>query len=230
MAYKIPYECICCGGCMERCPVNAIHPKNGYYIIDEDRCIDCGICRDTCPYDLPYFAGEDDSKPHRLRVYQIDAEKCIGCTLCSRKCPVGACVGEKKKPFEIDPSLCIGCGACAQKCPKHAISFTGEPIPELTYSIDPVKCVSCDMCKQHCHFDAIVGELVPKFVVDMTGVYHVPYEILSDKCVKCGACTTWCTQQAISPTIPDIIDIRHELLEQRRAEVPVQGTEHALGV
>ena len=50
MAYKIEYECIACGACMERCPPHAIHPAVNHYVVDPNQCIDCGICEETCPY------------------------------------------------------------------------------------------------------------------------------------------------------------------------------------
>ena len=231
MTYRIPYECMCCGGCMERCPMGAIHPCNGYYEVDEDLCIDCGICLETCPYNYPYLVGEpDDPRDHRLRVYAIDPETCIGCTACSRICPVGAAVGEVKQPFTIDQELCIGCGLCTTKCRKGAISIVGDPLPELPYSIDPETCVSCDQCKKHCPAKAISGTLVPKFVVDMEGVYHVPFEIDAEACIRCGICTTWCPKDAIAPADAATIEARAAVVAAKRELMPMQPTEHAIGV
>ena len=230
MAYEIPYECICCGGCMERCPARAIHPENGMYVIDAAKCIDCGICRETCPYTLPYHVGPEDTSLHRKRVYFIDDGKCIGCSACSRKCPVGAISGELRKSYTIDQALCIGCGRCAAACRKDAVFFEGESMPDLPLSINPEKCIRCNLCKANCPADAIIGSLVPKFVVDFYDVYKPPYEIDPEKCLRCGICQTWCTQDAIAPAEADVVAARHAFAEKSRARVPVQGSEHTLGI
>ncbi len=49
MAYMITDDCLACGACAEGCPVEAIAPGDGKYVIDPDKCIDCGNCEATCP-------------------------------------------------------------------------------------------------------------------------------------------------------------------------------------
>ena len=49
MAYKISDMCIECGTCAENCPVNAIEPGDGKYVINPAKCIDCGTCSYSCP-------------------------------------------------------------------------------------------------------------------------------------------------------------------------------------
>ena len=46
-----PKECISCGACLERCPVNAITIEDASSRIDESRCIGCGLCVSSCPVD-----------------------------------------------------------------------------------------------------------------------------------------------------------------------------------
>ena len=53
MAYKITDACINCGACEPECPVEAISPGDGKYVIDADKCIDCGACANVCPVDEP---------------------------------------------------------------------------------------------------------------------------------------------------------------------------------
>ena len=47
-----PEECISCGVCIERCPVNAIaEDENGKSKVDRAKCIGCGVCVIGCPTD-----------------------------------------------------------------------------------------------------------------------------------------------------------------------------------
>lgn len=49
MSYKISDMCIECGTCAENCPVNAIEPGDGKYVINPAKCIECGTCSYSCP-------------------------------------------------------------------------------------------------------------------------------------------------------------------------------------
>jgi ferredoxin len=51
MAYVITDECICCGTCIDECPVEAISEGDEKYTIDPELCTDCGSCADVCPTD-----------------------------------------------------------------------------------------------------------------------------------------------------------------------------------
>ena len=67
MAYIIAEPCIgtCDKACVEVCPVDCIHPVDGYddvagkqLYIDPDECIDCAACEPACPVSAIY--AEDD--------------------------------------------------------------------------------------------------------------------------------------------------------------------------
>ena len=49
MAYKITDDCISCGSCAARCPVEAISEGAEHYEIDADKCVECGACAAGCP-------------------------------------------------------------------------------------------------------------------------------------------------------------------------------------
>jgi len=53
MAYVIQDTCLSCGACADACPVSAITPGDGKYVIDGSACIECGSCADTCPVGAP---------------------------------------------------------------------------------------------------------------------------------------------------------------------------------
>ncbi|MCF0121081.1 MAG: 4Fe-4S binding protein [Oscillospiraceae bacterium] len=56
MAYKINDACVGCGLCAENCPVEAIAPSDGIYVIDESKCVGCGLCAENCPVSAPVEA------------------------------------------------------------------------------------------------------------------------------------------------------------------------------
>ncbi|MDR3310119.1 MAG: 4Fe-4S binding protein [Oscillospiraceae bacterium] len=49
MAHKITDECVSCGSCAGRCPVEAISAGKERFEIDPEKCIDCGVCAEQCP-------------------------------------------------------------------------------------------------------------------------------------------------------------------------------------
>ena len=51
MAYSITNLCVNCGACESECPVSAIAPGSGQYVIDTDACIECNACAVACPTD-----------------------------------------------------------------------------------------------------------------------------------------------------------------------------------
>lgn len=53
MAYKISNDCISCGACEAECPVKAISPGDGQYVINPEICVECGACAGVCPVGAP---------------------------------------------------------------------------------------------------------------------------------------------------------------------------------
>ena len=66
MAYIITDTCTKDEKCVEVCPVDCIHPRNGeakfdevkQLFIDPVNCIDCGACVPVCEFSAIYAAGE----------------------------------------------------------------------------------------------------------------------------------------------------------------------------
>jgi len=43
-------KCTGCGGCVEKCPAEAISLNdNGIAVVDKDKCTGCGKCTKSCP-------------------------------------------------------------------------------------------------------------------------------------------------------------------------------------
>ncbi|MEG1537509.1 MAG: 4Fe-4S binding protein [Clostridiales bacterium] len=53
MVYRIQENCINCGACAEKCPVECISAGEDQYVIDEESCTGCGTCAEVCPVDAP---------------------------------------------------------------------------------------------------------------------------------------------------------------------------------
>ena len=49
MPWILEENCVGCGICIEKCPVEAIKLKNDKAKIYLDKCIRCGTCHDVCP-------------------------------------------------------------------------------------------------------------------------------------------------------------------------------------
>jgi len=81
VAYIITEPCIgtCDTACVEVCPVDCIHPAEGYeapeekqLYIDPDECIDCAACIPECPVDAIF---EESEVPAEWQNYiQINAD------------------------------------------------------------------------------------------------------------------------------------------------------------
>jgi NAD-dependent dihydropyrimidine dehydrogenase PreA subunit len=42
-------DCIGCGTCEEKCPMQTIELEDSKAVINEDNCIGCGVCAHHCP-------------------------------------------------------------------------------------------------------------------------------------------------------------------------------------
>ncbi|OGW52427.1 MAG: hypothetical protein A2Z46_05780 [Nitrospirae bacterium RBG_19FT_COMBO_55_12] len=48
MQYSVSHKCTGCGACLDICPTEAIHMKEGRAVITIE-CVDCGACPRVCP-------------------------------------------------------------------------------------------------------------------------------------------------------------------------------------
>jgi len=78
--YRI-HLCDQCGECADSCPEDAIHLKDGAFIVDPDACTGCLICVEVCPHDVMFIQKHSDVPI-----------KCNLCGECARACPRNAIV------------------------------------------------------------------------------------------------------------------------------------------
>ena len=131
------YGCLGLGTCVNVCPFDAIHIKEGIAKVDEDKCVGCGACVNNCPKNVITLIPK--SKKVRIQcnsplkgteVKKSCSVGCIGCTLCVKACPKQA-ITMKDSLAVIDYDLCINCGLCAAKCPtKNIINLRLATKPE----------------------------------------------------------------------------------------------------
>lgn len=116
------FSCIGLGTCVQYCPFDAIHIRDGVAVVDEKKCTGCGTCAAVCP------AHTIRLEPASQKVYvacsnhdtgkavvNVCTVGCIGCKLCMKSCPTGAIQMVDNVPV-INPALCTSCGACVEKC------------------------------------------------------------------------------------------------------------------
>ncbi len=54
--------CNCCGGCLERCQMDALTERDDFMEVDETRCIGCGLCLGYCPQGSISMVARPDSE------------------------------------------------------------------------------------------------------------------------------------------------------------------------
>jgi len=78
--YRI-HLCDQCGECADNCPEDAIHLKDGAFIVDPVACTECLICVEVCPQNVMF-----EQKNSGIPV------KCNLCGECAQTCPRNAIV------------------------------------------------------------------------------------------------------------------------------------------
>lgn len=131
------YGCLGYGSCVEACPFDAIHIKDGVAVVDKEACKACGKCINVCPKKLieliPYKkktfvqCSSNEKGKALMDACQVG---CIGCRLCEKNCEVGA-ISVNNFLAHIDAEICVNCGVCAEKCPRKIIKKLDH-----TYQID----------------------------------------------------------------------------------------------
>lgn len=121
------YGCLGYGSCVQVCPFDAIHVKNGVAVVDKEKCKACGKCIEVCPkhlitlipYDAKYVVAcsSKDKGPVTMKDCTTG---CIGCQLCKKNCANEA-VNIVDFNATIDYTKCVGCGVCMEKCPRKSI-------------------------------------------------------------------------------------------------------------
>ena len=94
------WDCTTCLTCTKRCPTSAISgQRDALHVIDPELCIDCGACGVVCPVECIHPPEGWDGNKEGNQLY-INPDDCIDCTACVAECPVEAIFSEDDIPDE----------------------------------------------------------------------------------------------------------------------------------
>jgi ferredoxin-type protein NapF len=133
-------------------------------------CTRCGSCRKACPTKI---IRQDTRLGFGLLTPEVKFESgyCLeSCNSCSVVCPSGAIT-----LFSVDAKSQIFMGKAVVKTPDCLLSFNKE----------------CDRCKAACYYKAIL-------ILEKKDDSLMLPEVVSDKCVGCGACKVICPTNCIT--------------------------------
>ncbi len=136
-------RCVGSGGCVQACPVSAIHLLNdddatlqNKPVIDPDlqACVICDdlACMHACPTGALQLVPAERIEMGKARV---DPEVCIrsqgeDCEICVDKCPIGPAaidIPEYGGEVAVNASGCTGCGVCQMYCPTAPKAIVVDP-------------------------------------------------------------------------------------------------------
>ena len=135
--------------CIEVCPKNAIHMKNGRSVIDQEKCIKCGKCVNACPYNAiikqerPCAAacGMNAIKSDEYGRADIDYDQCVSCGMCLVSCPFSAIV-DKSQIFQTVLALKSDTPIYAAIAPSFVKQFGDKVTPEHMVEV----AIGADLC------------------------------------------------------------------------------------
>lgn len=132
---------------------------------------------------------------------------CLRCGNCAKACPTGIIhasftasdfVGWLTPEISFQQSYCKpDCTLCGAVCPSGAIrTFTPEDKKSLVIGIAEIHLADClltrqkecDLCRTYCEYDAVA--------IKLDGLAASP-QIITEKCVGCGACEVVCPVNVI---------------------------------
>lgn len=214
-------SCKGCGVCVDECPAGAITlPSCGEdVVVDEAACISCGICAQTCPWDAIFVSGDANpaKRAKEIKEFDLDSEACIGCNSCIEVCP-GDFI-KAKSDLTVDlPDVCAACGLCKNVCPVDAITLDverGDAKASATEGIvfNEETCLFDGGCALKCPTEAI--RVVTARGMELPSKNKDAGEQSFAMCVRCGACTSVCENDALKLDYVDK-EIDGEVVERAR--------------
>ena len=185
----------------------SFYTKNQAIEFNKDLCVGCYVCRRVCPQEAIVQTGHELTRKKTEDLFPDipDAEKCSYCGTCAYMCPFSAITLKKDgEPIALEDIEIIKAKVLPKleykevKCKKSG--KMAKVYVDGKIKVDWNKCISCMSCYEVCPTGAFikaekVNDLGKKRKVDLNP---------RTTCVKCGACETACSVNAIKVKINKI--------------------------
>ena len=139
-------NCVGCGFCAKKCPVNAITIADKRPLHDPSKCRGCMECANKCPRGSITIIPAKTTSPVQAHSSPTDGNH----SFMPRVHNGNTKSMQAKESFMLPTLLlreenCVGCGLCSKKCPNNAITMINKRPAH-----DPSKCRACMECVKWC--------------------------------------------------------------------------------
>jgi len=185
----------------------SFYTKNQAIEFNKDLCVGCYVCTRVCPQEAIVQTGHEliRKKTGDLFPDIPDATKCSYCGTCAYMCPFSAITLKKDgEPIALEDIEIIQAKVLPKleyktvKCKKSG--KMAKVYVDGKVKIDWNKCISCMSCFEVCPTGAFIKA---EKVNDLGKKRKVDFNV-RQTCIKCGACETACSVDAIKVKINKI--------------------------